>query len=380
MSYQTQYGADISHWQLEIKDPTAFYEQGNRFIYLKATEGTDFIDLTFVERARMFRNAGLLVGGYHYFHSIDIPGQVALFRKQLEEAACLTDDSLRPMFDVEADDALLNANIHIKEFYDRLDVPAIVYSSGEFFGLYLHPELWTENRDILTCVAFWNGKPGDLEEYSGIPRAALHQHTNCATKHGIPGCVDGDATVKPYTLDMLCIGKNIELPTQPAPTPQPQPDSPVNTYTVVSGDTLSEIGARLGLDWGHIAQINGIDSPYIIYPGQVLRLSGPINVPDKNIYTVVSGDTLSEIGERFNVDWRRIAEVNNISNPNLIYPDQVLIIPVIKKTSSSYIVQSGDTLSEIGMRLGVHWSKLADMNGVTNPNLIYPGQVIHYHE
>jgi nucleoid-associated protein YgaU len=44
-------------------------------------------------------------------------------------------------------------------------------------------------------------------------------------------------------------------------------------------------------------------------------------------YTVVSGDTLSGIGERFGVNWHKIAELNHIANPDLIYPGQVFKIP-----------------------------------------------------
>nr|WP_244242529.1 LysM domain-containing protein [Nocardioides seonyuensis] len=40
-----------------------------------------------------------------------------------------------------------------------------------------------------------------------------------------------------------------------------------------------------------------------------------------------SGDTLSEIGARFGVDWREIARVNNIENPDLIHPGQKFTIP-----------------------------------------------------
>jgi len=37
-------------------------------------------------------------------------------------------------------------------------------------------------------------------------------------------------------------------------------------------------------------------------------------------YTVVKGDTLSEIGQKFGVSWRAIAELNHIENPDLIHP------------------------------------------------------------
>lgn len=42
-------------------------------------------------------------------------------------------------------------------------------------------------------------------------------------------------------------------------------------YTVISGDTLSGIGAKLGIGWGTLASKNGIRAPYVIYPGQRLK-------------------------------------------------------------------------------------------------------------
>ncbi len=56
-----------------------------------------------------------------------------------------------------------------------------------------------------------------------------------------------------------------------ASTPIPVTGS-IDTVTVQSGDTLSGIAQRLGLSWPDIAALNGIPSPYIIYPGQVLHL------------------------------------------------------------------------------------------------------------
>jgi nucleoid-associated protein YgaU len=44
-------------------------------------------------------------------------------------------------------------------------------------------------------------------------------------------------------------------------------------------------------------------------------------------YTVKKGDTLSEIGAHFKVDWREIAKINHVKNPDLIYPGQVFAIP-----------------------------------------------------
>lgn len=44
-------------------------------------------------------------------------------------------------------------------------------------------------------------------------------------------------------------------------------------------------------------------------------------------YTVKRGDTLSEIGQKFGVNWREIAKLNKLDNPDLIFPGQEFKIP-----------------------------------------------------
>ena len=50
------------------------------------------------------------------------------------------------------------------------------------------------------------------------------------------------------------------------------------------------------------------------------------NVSQETIYIVKSGDTLSAIAKKYNTTYQKIAKDNNISNPNLIYPNQKLVI------------------------------------------------------
>ena len=137
-----------------------------------------------------------------------------------------------------------------------------------------------------------------------------------------------------------------------------------STYTVVSGDTLSGIGAKLGIDWGSIAAAKGIGRP---------SPSDPVQ----------SGDTLSGIGAKYGVSYQAIASANGISDPNVIYPGQVLTIPGASGGSGggggTYTVQSGDTLSGIAAAngWGGDYMGLASKNGISDPNKIYPGQVIY---
>ncbi len=95
-------------------------------------------------------------------------------------------------------------------------------------------------------------------------------------------------------------------------------------YIVQPGDTLSAIGSRLGVSWQSIAQANGIYYPYTIYVGEKLIIPGSSTA---TIYIVQPGDYLSLIGQKFGVSWQSIAQANGIQSPYIIYPGEKLTIP-----------------------------------------------------
>ena len=100
---------------------------------------------------------------------------------------------------------------------------------------------------------------------------------------------------------------------------------------------------------------------------------------DRDAYVVKPGDNLSDIARQHGVSLDALIRANpQISNPNLIRPGEEVTIPTGAQASattpSSYTVQRGDTLSGIGERFGVDWRILAQLNGLSNPNLILPGQ------
>ena len=58
-----------------------------------------------------------------------------------------------------------------------------------------------------------------------------------------------------------------------AAEPGSGPPAPVfTTYTVRTGDTLADIGARHGVTRDELARVNAIDEPDLIFPGQELRI------------------------------------------------------------------------------------------------------------
>jgi LysM repeat protein len=105
-----------------------------------------------------------------------------------------------------------------------------------------------------------------------------------------------------------------------------------NTYhNVQRGETLSQIARRYGFTTQQLASLNGITNPNRIYVGQALCIGyrDPGNQPPVGgqAYTIQSGDTLSRIARRFGVDLNVLARVNGISNPNRIYVGQIITIP-----------------------------------------------------
>lgn len=97
-------------------------------------------------------------------------------------------------------------------------------------------------------------------------------------------------------------------------------------------------------------------------------------------YTVVSGDTLSGIASKYGTTYQKLAEYNGISNPNLIYPGQKIKIPSSSSNyeykQTYYTIQAGDNLTKIASKFGTTVNQLVAWNNIANPNLIYAGKSI----
>lgn len=145
------------------------------------------------------------------------------------------------------------------------------------------------------------------------------------------------------------------------------------TYTVQAGDTLTAIANKYGTTVDSLVALNNIADKNKIYVGQVLKISGTTS-NNSITYTVQAGDTLSGIASRFGTTYQELARINNISNPNLIYVGQVIKINEV--SSNTYTVQKGDTLSEIAQKYNTTVSELAQKNGIADINKIYIGQVL----
>lgn len=93
-------------------------------------------------------------------------------------------------------------------------------------------------------------------------------------------------------------------------------------------------------------------------------------------YQVKVGDTLSKIASLYHMTYQELASYNHLSNPNQIYPNQIIKIPNQTLNSKYYLVKKGDNLSKIAKENNTTVEKLVKINNIKNPNLIYVGQKI----
>ncbi|MFM1957755.1 MAG: hypothetical protein RI929_118 [Actinomycetota bacterium] len=124
-----------------------------------------------------------------------------------------------------------------------------------------------------------------------------------------------------------------------SPTPKPSPTTSATTsgfvtYQVKTGDTLALIATRFGVTVARIQAANAMGTSITIRVGQSLRIPTTVSSspavttsPTIRTYTVVAGDTLTGIARKLGVSATALAELNGITNPNLLRVGQVLKVP-----------------------------------------------------
>ena len=101
-----------------------------------------------------------------------------------------------------------------------------------------------------------------------------------------------------------------------------------DTYTIKSGDTLWDIAVNNGTTVDALMQDNNLSS-HLIYPGDKLNYSSSsveklAQVKNDGYYTIALGDTLGTVADKFGTSVDNLVEINNLSNPHLVYVGQVI--------------------------------------------------------
>ncbi len=150
-----------------------------------------------------------------------------------------------------------------------------------------------------------------------------------------PALTDRGKTVREAIVDaraaMAVTAASAAALVRAAVTPAPA------TYTVVAGDTVSDIASAFGLSTPTVLALNGLGWSSTIYPGQVLKLtaSGPVEsapaptpvAPELSKHTIVAGDTISGVASAHGVSTESVLAANGLGWSSIIFPGQTLVIP-----------------------------------------------------
>jgi GH25 family lysozyme M1 (1,4-beta-N-acetylmuramidase) len=329
-------GIDVSYWEAGI-DWKKVRGAGIRFVFVKATEGEQYADPTFDDNWLGAKSVGIIRGAYHFFHPNMNPVKQA--NKFIQVVKQMNDPGeLAPVLDLEVTDNQANQTIidRAKTWLDhvqqKLGKRPIIYSSPGFLKYNFSvpgggPPFWT--KDHILWIANY-GQPQPLMP-PGWLKWTFWQYSETGRINGVNSSVD--LNWFNGTVDELyqLVGSQLPSPT---------------TYKAIQGDTLQSIADQFGLTLGELVGAN----LQLLQPNMTLSIPLPAiedtrasaagtntpvsagtgsstTVQPQRTYTVKSGDTLSGIALKYSTTYGAIAQLNGISPPYLIVPGQVLKIP-----------------------------------------------------
>ncbi|UAY51953.1 glycoside hydrolase family 25 protein [Ferruginibacter albus] len=192
------HGIDVSHHQASINwEDVSQMEYNNirlQFSFIKATEGTDRVDKNFFSNWNEARDAGLVVGAYHYFNAGLNP---RLQAQNFIAIVNLKTNDLPPVLDIEdiGESSSKQLIKDLKEWLTTVDsayhIKPIIYSNVNFYEQYL-----AGNFDDYPV---WIANYVDADKPGTDNKWILWQHSQTGHVNGIDGNVDfnvfnGDST------------------------------------------------------------------------------------------------------------------------------------------------------------------------------------------
>lgn len=379
-SEPTYFGMDVSSYQGYI-NYDAVKNDGIQYVYIKATEGTWYTDRYLRYNYENAKRVGIKVGFYHFVRARNEEGARREARYFANAISGMEPDCRLAMdFEIFGDLSYFEVNnlskIFLEETKRLTGKDMVIYSNT-------NSAINVFSRELASQYPLWVAhygvsKPADNGKWNSW---VGFQYTSTGRLNGINGNVDLDRFTKEILLDSSEIS--------PVPTPEQTPDNPSKGetiyYTVKWGDTLSALAARYGTTVDAIVELNNIANPNLIYVGQRLIIQTNSSEAQREvIYTVVRGDTLSQIALRYGTTVSSIVALNNIPNPNLIYPGQKFVIKTTGEADDDlhdcshvlYRIKWGNTLTSIARRYGVTIQSIVEENNIANPNLIYAGSLL----
>ncbi len=322
-------GLDVSKFQGEV-DWEQVKAAGYQFAMLRAGYGSNTVDPQFRRNAAECNRIGLPIGAYWFCYATSPSSAVqeadgcinVISDYKLEYPVCY--DIEQATVDYAAGEGVTFtpalARQLVQSFCSRIEEKkyfAMFYSNRNFLDQYL-------GEDLAKRYSLWYARYTDTFDGTDCD---MWQYTSLGSVPGISGNVDLDISYVDFPSVIRNAGLNHLSGTSPAPSPAPSPSPSADyiTYVIQPGDTLSGIAARFGTTVSELTRINKISDPDRIYAGNTIKV--PESGASYKTYTIRSGDTLSEIAARFGTTVSALTNLNGISDPNRIYAGNTLRIP-----------------------------------------------------
>lgn len=328
-------GVDVSNWQCDID--TAALDAD--FVVAGATWGVGGFDnmclANGVNQAANYQlgravDSGKSIGVYHYAMGRDANAEADFFvnnvRGYVGNAVLVLDweSQDNPQF---GNGAWIET--WVRHVHDRTRVWPIVYVQASALGQLTsyvreHCGVWVAQYASMAVTGYQ-----DAPWLYGAYGEAMRQYTSNGYVNGYAGRLDLNYfRGERWQWDAYATGERKggghAVSAAPSASTPVRPSEGVSRCVVVfSGDTLSGIAARTGLNpwtaWTGYASGN----PSVIYPGETVCYGGATStqVSAVRAHTVAAGESLWSI---FGADWSRVAALNGLANPSLIYPGQIL--------------------------------------------------------
>lgn len=149
----------------------------------------------------------------------------------------------------------------------------------------------------------------------------------------------------------------------------------INYYKVQSGDTLWSIARKNGITVNELKEANNLTSNALSI-GQLLYI--PIEeteIIETEVYTVKSGDTLYSIAKKYNLSVDELKKLNNLTSNNLSIGQKLNVSSPNQEIETTYTVVKGDTLYGIANKFGVSVDNLKNINNLKS-NTLSIGQLL----
>ncbi|MFN8529851.1 MAG: LysM peptidoglycan-binding domain-containing protein [Anaerolineae bacterium] len=188
--------------------------------------------------------------------------------------------------------------------------------------------------------------------------------------------VPAETTSAPNTLETAPADAAPAVEQAQSPADQVQPPAPAVYHTVAWGDSLGSIARRYGMTLDQLARLNDITNPDLIYVGQRLIISAGTT----DTASTTTNDVGTAPGDAPALALDTVTE--NAAPAPLIPNYSVFIPPAFTNASSdavtvgttSHIVRYGESLSAIARSYGVSMLAITQANNIYDANTIYVGQ------